>query len=503
MQHFILVGMHKNKIRDSLSKVYALRSAMALHGWDQETYMPPGGGGNRARILAELGAVMHQEMTGPSLIESLHAESSQHPESSDPWGSCVRAYLRDCERKAKIPTSLDRELNESCSLTQQAWAGSRKTGQSHEFVRRLDHLIELKRQEVLCLEQEGLKGYDVLMDSFEPGARVAQLDPLFDNLHQGLQAILAQIPLSHTSIPSPFSPTAHFPVAAQQAYSQDLLKRMGFDFSKGRLDLSAHPFTEGIAPADVRLTTRYTEQDFLDSFFTVLHEGGHGLYEQGFEEKWYWTPLAEAVSLGVHESQSRFWENCVGRSHDFWVGEWPHAQRFFPEALAQSSVESIVAQAQKVSRSFIRVESDEVTYNLHIMLRYRLERALFSGDLQTSDLEQAWNQESLHLLGLTPKTPQEGYLQDVHWSAGLFGYFPTYTLGNLYAAQLHQHLLNIMPELPSQLRQGQLAPVLQWLRTHIHSHGRRYNVTDLMQHAIGAPLDESIFLNYLRQRYLV
>lgn len=463
--------------------------------------MPSGGGAARALVLAELGSLAHQEMTRPDLLEELRAELSYADNTGSGWLAAVRAYLHDCEKKSRIPSALDRELNATCSLAQQAWSRSRETRDASLFLPLLEKLIGLKRQEILCLSTNGIKGYDVLLDNYEPGMRCAELDPVFSRLQPALADILVLVNNRETrDQPNEFLHS--FPQSAQEAYARDLLFRMGFDLSKGRLDSSSHPFTEGVAPGDVRLTSRYRAGNFLDSFFTVLHEGGHGLYEQGFADEWRWTPMAEAVSLGVHESQSRFWENCIGRSRDFWEGELPRAKKYFPGALDNASVDSILRHAQAVRPSLVRVEADEVTYNMHILLRYRMERALFSGDLQVSNLEFAWNSESEALLGILPDNPQNGYLQDVHWSAGLFGYFPTYTLGNLYAAQLQVALRTALPDFGDMVRRSDFHSILAWLRVHVHCHGRRFTAPELIKKATGSALDEQPFIEYLRTRYL-
>ncbi len=472
---------------------------MALHGWDQETYMPAGAGNMRAAVFAELGNAIHSEMTRPGLLSLLREELDSLP-AAEPWAACVRNYLRDCERKAMIPASLDRELNTTSSLAQQAWSQSRSSGDASAFHPLLHKLIMLKRDEVACLAQDSLQGYDVLLDSFEPGMRSATLDHVFGQLHKGLQEILAEMRDRHfldCEAPLP----GNFAIAQQEQYAHDLLKRMGFDFSRGRIDLSAHPFTEGVTSDDVRLTTRFRTDDFLDSFFTVLHEGGHGLYEQGFDARWQWTPLAEAVSLGVHESQSRFWENIIGRSESFWAGELSRARAHFPD-LQGVSIAQVLKRVRRVKPSLIRVESDEVTYNLHVMLRYRIEKALFEGSLDVADISENWNQLSEELLGVIPGNDREGYLQDVHWSAGLFGYFPTYALGNLYSAQLEQSIRRDLVHFDSILESGNWSPILAWLREHVHTHGRRFTAVELMENATGSKLAAEPFLAYLRQRYL-
>lgn len=486
--------MAKERIKESMRRAYALRAAMALHGWDQETYMPSGGGEARAQVLAELGSLLHRETTRPDLLEELREELAQ--EQDGDWLACVRAYARDCELKAALPASLDRALNETASLAQQAWSVAKNSGDAAAFLPLLEKMIGLKREQVSCQARPGLQGYDVLLDAFEPGMRSSGLDRVFAELHPGLLAILDVWRGQKT--PAPLQ--GGFPPQAQQAYALDLLSRMGFDLEQGRLDVSAHPFTEGIAPGDVRLTTRFSAHDFLDSFYTVMHEGGHGLYEQGLDPAWRWTPLAEAVSLGVHESQSRFWENCIGRSREFWEGELPRARRFFP-ALEATGVEDMLARARMVRPSYIRVESDEVTYNLHIMLRYRVERDLFSGSLSIGDLQEAWNAQSEALLGLRPRTPAEGYLQDVHWSAGLFGYFPTYALGNLYAAQLRDAMRAAFPDYAQKVREGDWGKLLSWLRERVHKPGRSLDAPTLMAKATGQPLSAAPLIAYLRERY--
>jgi len=302
-------------------------------------------------------------------------------------------------------------------------------------------------------------------------------------------------------IPSP-PYAAPFPKSTQSKFLGELLPRLGFDLSRGRLDESAHPFTEGMHRNDVRITVRFREDDILDSYFSLMHECGHALYEQGFPEDWNFTPLGEAVSLGVHESQSRFWENCIGRSHEYWEGEFPLLQQFFPDALASLNLDSFMSRVQAVHPSAIRVQADEVTYNLHILLRFRLERMILEGSLNIEDIESAWNGEMQRYFGLTPAHLNEGYLQDVHWAAGLFGYFPTYTLGNIWSAQIRESMLNQFPRFNGMVSEGRFGPILQWLRDHIHTHARRFTSPELMRKATGSDIDPQCFLRYLQERYL-
>jgi carboxypeptidase Taq len=295
--------------------------------------------------------------------------------------------------------------------------------------------------------------------------------------------------------------TRHYPLADQREFGMAAARGMGFDFTAGRLDVSDHPFCATVGPRDVRLTTRYREDDFGDAFFSILHEAGHGLYEQGLPEEWFGLPLGSATSLGMHESQSRMWENQVGRSRGFWEGLFPAAQRAFPDALGDADWHTFYRDVNRVAPSLIRVDADEVTYNLHIFIRFELERALLEDDLQPADLPGAWREKYEQHLGVVPPNDADGVLQDVHWSAGLFGYFPTYTLGNLYAAQLFAQAQAELGDLPTAFRQGEFAPLLHWLRTKIHAQGSRYFAGELVRRVTGQPLSAQPWLDQMRAKY--
>jgi len=488
------------QLLERIKQIYALRSAIALHGWDQEVTMPTGGGNARAFVMAELAGLLHRAMTAPDLFEQIE-ESIQESGIQPEWKRCLQVLRQDCLRKQRLPLQLDKALVQSSSLCQQSWVDARQQGDAQGFLPLLKSLLLLKRQEADCLREPDQSRYEALLQSYEPGMTLVHLDPVLSQLETGLGSIMEELRAANKlGEPAPFA--GKFPKARQESYLRDLMPRMGFDMRRGRLDASAHPFTEGLHRDDVRITVRYREDDILDAYFSLLHEGGHGLYEQGFAEEWAFTPLAEAVSLGVHESQSRFWENCIGRSSEYWEGEYPLLQQCFPEALQGIPMESFLQRAQAVRPSLIRVQSDEVTYNLHILLRYRLERMMLEDELGVSDLESAWNSGMQQGLGITPHHAGEGYLQDVHWSAGLFGYFPTYTLGNLWSAQIHNSLQQQFPYFSNMIREGRFGAILEWLRHHIHEPSRRFSSSEIMQNATGVSLDPNYFLTYLRKRYL-
>lgn len=485
---------------------YALRSAAGLLGWDQETKMPPKGGETRARAMAAMSRVMHQRITDKAYADALTSAEAM-PGLSSRQLACLAALRRDRDKAVKIPERLAAEMAETASLSQQAWAQCRAQDDAAAFLPWLEKLITLKREEIACMGAVA-HPYDALLDGYEPGATVAGLTPVLESLGEETAKLL---PLILDKQARDVKPTAEpwgdyrFPIPVQQTFNEDVLKAMGFDLEAGRLDASAHPFTEGLACRDVRLTTRYREDDVQNALYSTLHEGGHGLYEQGFNEADALTPLAEAVSLGIHESQSRLWENAIGRSLPFWRWLTPRLRSCFAELPAEVTPEALSRRANRVGASFIRVEADEVSYNLHIVLRFRLEKALFEGGLKVADLEGAWNEGMLSLLGIKPPRPSLGFLQDVHWSCGLFGYFPTYSLGNLIAAQMLEALhrdFGGRDAFDSQIERGEFAPIREWLRQKVHAHGRALTPEQLVQQATGESLSSGPFLRYVRAKYL-
>ena len=478
--------------------LYALRSAVGVLSWDQETMMPPKGGEGRARSMASLSRVMHQRFSDPRLLAALDACSSADGLSEEEK-AVVRELRRDRDKAVKVPEALAAEIAETVSLSQRVWAESRPKNDTAAFNPWLAKVITLRRREAECLGYAETP-YDALLDNYEPGARTSYLRTLLNDLKAELVPLLGKLMDAQGGSSSPLDGKV-FPVADQRGFNRKILSAMGFDMDAGRLDESAHPFTEGTHPEDVRLTTRYSDHDLMSALFSTLHEGGHGIYEQGFQPRFFGTPMAEAVSLGVHESQSRLWENQVGRSKDFWSCYYPALQGIFPKQLGDVDLSGFLRAINRVQPSLIRVEADEVTYNLHIVLRFELETALFGGELEPAGLETAWNEGMRRNLGVVPEKPSLGYMQDVHWSCGLLGYFPTYTLGNLRAAQLFDAAQKAMPSLKTDIRSGTFGALKDWLNVQVHQSGRRFDGDALMEKVTGSKTSAAPFLAYLRAKY--
>jgi len=384
-------------------------------------------------------------------------------------------------------------------MARDVWAKARAESNFAMFAPHLKELLELKREVARLIGYEE-EPYDALLDEYEPGAKSSDVARTFAALRGPLSAFVRQLSESKKK-PDGSILHRHFPKAAQEQFGRRLAEAIGFDFKSGRIDVSTHPFCSGTSPGDVRLTTRYQEDFFSPAIFGVLHEAGHGLYEQGLNGAHLFTPLGTAASLGIHESQSRMWENMVGRSRPFWEHFYPDCQRAFPEALTGVSLDAWVGAINNVSPSLIRVEADEVTYNLHIILRFELERAMIAGKLEVVDIPEAWNAQMKELLGITPPDDREGCLQDIHWSMAGFGYFPTYALGNLYAAQFFAAAHKAIPDLTERIRRGEFRTLLEWLRENIHRHGQRYRADELVQRVSGAPLSIEPLMAYLRGKF--
>jgi carboxypeptidase Taq len=359
--------------------------------------------------------------------------------------------------------------------------------------------VKLKRSQAECLQIPGAPLYEALLDDYEPGANVASLDALFSDIRPKLTDLLDRT-ASASRHPREL-PAGPFPVQVQETLGRDILTSMGFNWKAGRLDASPHPFCTGLSPLDVRITTRYSNTEIGKALFGMVHEAGHALYEQGLNAEAYGLPACDAISLGIHESQSRLWENLVGRSRSFWEYWFPRLRRTFSPHFDDFSLDDFVFAINKVSASPIRVEADEVTYGLHVILRYELEKALIAGELDSSDLDQVWNERMVDDLRYRPANAAEGVLQDTHWSQGLLGYFPTYLLGNLYATQLYDQAKQSIPELGTMISRGELLPLREWLRTNVHGHGKTVTADELMQGVTGQKLSARFFLDYLESKY--
>ena len=518
-----------------------LASCSSILSWDEQTYMPSAGASHRSNQMALLAGLHHERATDPRVGELLAiVESSDLAAQADSVPAVnVRELRRRYDRQIRLPRKLVEELAQTTSLAHAEWVLARSASDFGRFRPWLDRIVQLKRQEAACLgtaaamapvgdapggtlptisvpapEASLASAYDSLLDEYEPGATSADLAVVFQALERDLVPLVAAVSEAARSRDAtrsgPGTRSAQageailnrlYPRDRQKIFGETVAAAIGFDFKRGRLDVAAHPFCSGIGPGDCRITTRFDEHHFSDAFFGILHEVGHGLYEQGLSPEHYGTPMGEAVSLGVHESQSRLWENAVGRSRAFWTYWFPMAQRVFREALADVSFEAFHAAINHVAPSLIRVQADEATYNLHIIVRFELERALMTGDLVVADLPAAWNDRYRETLGVTPKNDAEGCLQDIHWSAGLIGYFPTYTLGNIYSAQLYAQAQADLGGLDEPFARGDFTGLLGWLRQKVHSHGQRFRPAALIEQITGSKPDHRPLINGLRRKY--
>jgi carboxypeptidase Taq len=488
-------------MKRAFAEISDLSSASALLHWDQETGMPAGAIDGRAMVLATLAGVIHAKATAPELRDCVARLVASGAASGldDDETAMVRLGHRDLERTAKLDAKLVQDLAEVTSKAQAAWARARAADRFVDFAPHLERLLALKRE---VAERLGYVAHplDALLDDYELGATVATLAPMFTDLARELQVLLGAIRESGVDL-DPWPLLREVPIAVQREFALGVARTMGFDFERGRLDLSAHPFTQRIHAGDVRLTWQFKERDLRPGFFAVVHEAGHGLYEQGLPAHFDRTPLGEATSLGIHESQSRLWENRIARSEPFWRHFLPRLQRNAGSALNDVSVEAIVRAANRVEATFIRVEADELTYNLHIALRFEIECELFEGKLSVADVPARWNDRFEQLFGVRPPNDRAGCLQDIHWSMGAFGYFPTYALGNLYAAQLVNAADRDLGGLDALVARGELAPLRDWLRDKIHRHGRRFTAAELVRAATGAEPSAAAFVAYANAKY--
>lgn len=492
----------------SLKEISLLNSTASVLHWDEQTQLPPRGGELRAQQASLLARMVHEQFTAPRIDEWLReVESSdlvRDPES-DPAVN-VRETRRKYDRARKLPATLVEEITKTAVLGQQAWAEARKKSQYALFRPWLAKMLDLKRQAAACYMQ-GSAGpargddaaYDALLEDYEPGETTANLRRVFESLRGPLVELIRDIANSGRKAPVEILQRS-YPRDAQEKLARQASAAIGFDYEAGRLDVSVHPFCSGIGPGDTRMTTRYDEHWFGDAFFGVLHETGHGLYHQGLEPAHFGTPRGRYISLGIHESQSRLWENMVGRSRAFWQFFLPKARTAFPRTLAGVNDDQWYFAVNDIQPSLIRTESDEATYNLHILLRFELEQSLIRGQLSVDDVPAAWNEKMRQYLDLTPPDDAQGCLQDIHWSSGSFGYFPTYTLGNLYAAQFFEKAANDLGDLDGLLSRGDFSPLLQWLRQNIHHHGQRYKAPDLVKRVTGHPLTSDPLLRHLRRK---
>jgi carboxypeptidase Taq len=477
-----------------------LTSLQALAEWDERTYLPRAAGEYRAEQVTLLARLVHQRQTDPRIgewLEQLSDSSLADNPHSDP-GCTIRQMRRDYERLVKLPSRLVEELTRTAVRGQQVWDDARENNDFASFAPILEKMVALKQEQAEALGYKGCR-YDALLDEYEPGETTANVADVLARLRQQLVPLVAAIADSGREAPVDIL-RRHYSVAAQAAFGKAVAAQIGFDFTRGRLDVTSHPFCTSLGPHDSRILTRYDENEFSGALFGILHEAGHGSYDQGLRAEYYGLPPGSFVSLGIHESQSRMWENLVGRSRAFWECFYRDAQQRFQASLGDVGLDDFYFAINDVRPSLIRVEADEATYNLHIIVRFEIEQALIDGLVSARDLPDVWNEKYGHYLGVQPADDASGVLQDIHWSAGLFGYFPTYALGNLYASQFFQQAEEDLGGLASDFGGGNFEPLLSWLREHIHRHGQNYSAKELVKMATGKSLDAKPLMDHLHSK---
>lgn len=475
-----------------------LDTIQSILGWDERCRMPEAGGDYRAEQMKLLAGLHHERLTDPRMGDWL-GELSASPLAAEPFsdtGATIRQLKRDYEKRIKLPRSMVEELTRLSVLGQQAWQQARRDSDFAQLQPWLEKIVAIKQQQADALGYAEVR-YDALLDEFEPEALTSQVRGVLEALRDELVPLVRAIAESGRQADISILERT-YPAAVQAEFSHAAATAIGFNFEHGRLDTTAHPFCTSLGPNDCRIATRYDEHHFNGGFFGVLHEAGHGIYDQGLRADQYGLPLGSAVSLGIHESQSRMWENHVGRHRAFWDRFYPLAQQAFPSALGDVPADAFYFAINDVRPSLIRVEADEATYNLHILIRFELEQALIEGDLPVADLPAAWNERYRQYLGIVPPNDRQGVLQDIHWSGCALGYFPTYSLGNLYAAQFFAFADRRIGPLADQFRQGQFHPLKQWLNSQIHEHGQRWPSAELLRQVTGEQLSHRALMEYLR-----
>ncbi|MCB0209968.1 MAG: carboxypeptidase M32 [Anaerolineae bacterium] len=489
-----------DSLKARLKTIHDVNYAAAVLGWDQQTYMPPGGAAARAEQLSTLSKISHELFTSDEIGELLSDLAQAGFDYDSNEASLVRVAQRDYDQARKLPPQLVEEMSRTFSMGQQVWTKARAEKDFSQFQDSLSKIVDLNIQ---AAEAYGYEEsiYDALLNQYEPGMKASEVQSVFAALKAELVPLVQAIAENKAAVDD-LVLKQEFDEQTQWNFGLLPLQAIGFDMDRGRQDKSAHPFTTCFSVNDVRITTRLHKEMIGSALFGTLHEGGHALYEQNSDQALEGSLLAGGTSLGVHESQSRLWENVVGRSIEFWQFYYPKLQEFFPAQLKSVSLDSFYKAINKSSPSYIRVEADEVTYNLHIFLRFELEQALLNKSLSIADLPAAWNAKMEEYLGLTPPNDALGVLQDIHWSGGMMGYFPTYTLGNILSLQFYSKALQDIPDLPEQFSKGDFRALLGWFKEHIHRHGRKFTANELIERVTG---DDGIkagpYLNYIKQKY--
>jgi carboxypeptidase Taq len=496
-----VMGEQFEHLKQRLHDIANVHAALSLLEWDQQTHMPPGGAAARAEQSATLSRLEHDLFVSDGTGELLQAaadEVKDYPTDSEEF-NLVRVTQRDYDQQRKIPPALITEMARHGSAAYHAWVQARASNDFGAFAPFLEKTVDLSRQVAGHLGYED-QLYDALLDQFEPGMKTAHVQAMFTEVREQLVPLVRAIAEQGQPIDDSFM-HGTFDAARQAELSTLTATAVGYDFSRGRIDTTAHPFEISFSRNDVRITTNYVPDYFPAAFFSTLHESGHGMYEQGIGENLEGTLLCAGTSLGVHESQSRLWENVVGRSRLFWQHFYPRVQRIFPDQFGAIDSEQFYRAINRVEPSLIRIDADEVTYNLHIMLRLEMELALLSGDLSVADAPAAWNDKMDAYLGLRPPTNALGILQDVHWSQGMMGYFSTYSLGNFLSVQFYEAAVRAHPEIPDEIGRGQFDTLRGWLTENIYRYGRTFDPNDLVIRATGEPMQSRSYMAYLQTKF--
>jgi carboxypeptidase Taq len=485
---------------DLSAEITDLGHINAVLGWDQQINMPPGGAEERGIQSAALGRIMHEKFTSDEvgqLIADLEEEMGDLDAETEEARS-VKVAKREYEKQTKVPLPLLMEFIQTTTMAHEAWLEAKNKSDFSIFQPHLKKIVEL-RQQYAELFKPYDHIYDPLLDDYEPGMKTAEVKEIFNKLRpqqvELIQAIAEKEPLNNSFIKQ------YYKEEYQEIIGRYVITRFGYDWKRGRLDIAPHPFTTGFGYGDVRISTRYLKDDVGSALFSTMHEAGHAMYEQGVPEKYKRHPLGGAASLAIHESQSRLWENIIGRSKEFWSFFYPSMQMLFPQYLSDVTVEDFYRGINKVEPSLIRVEADEATYNMHIMLRLEIEVGLMEGTIKVENLPEIWNTKMKDYLGITPPNDTLGVLQDVHWSGGMIGYFPTYTLGNLASVQLWDKLVEENPNVYDEIAKGQFETILGWMRENVHQYGRKYEPQEIMLRATGNKITPEPYMAYLKEKY--
>jgi carboxypeptidase Taq len=486
-----------DELRGRLAEIADLGKTMALLGWDQQVLMPPRGAAIRAEQLATVGRIAHQKFTSAeigSLIDGLRGWAEQHEYDSFE-ASLVRVVARDWEKASKVPADLRAEMSRAAALANPVWVAARRDDDFATFLPVLRTNLDLRKRYIDCFDV-GDEPYDIVLDDYERGMKTSEVRRIFDYLKEHQAPLVKEIAEYGTVEREPKT----FDVAAQKVFELEIVREFGFSDEAWRLDPTVHPFASGTGITDIRITTRYFT-DRLEGLFGTMHEFGHGLYEHQVDPDLERSPLARGVSLGMHESQSRMWENLVGRSLPFWRRFFPRAQEVFADALAPYDLDGWYREVNEVKPSLIRVEADEATYNLHIILRFELEQAMLAGEFPLEQLPEEWNRRMWDYLAIEVPNDTLGVLQDVHWSGGSIGYFPTYALGNLISAQIWERVTSDLPDVYDAIEAGDFAPLRDWLREHLHRHGRKFTPSETLERVAGtSQIDPEPYVRYLREK---